>query len=132
MSCGSHGSCRILVVDDDEGMRENLAELFEALGYGVLTAATAPEALALLAHADVDLVITDYRMPGFTGIELIDAVRRTHPRVLAVLMTAFGDDCTEDESLRRGAAGYISKPFEADAMASLVQKVVAGAGEASG
>lgn len=113
-------------------MRENLAELFEALGYGVLTAASAPEALALIAKANVDLVVTDFRMPGLTGIELIDAVRRSHPRVLAVLMTAFGDDCSEDESLRRGAAGYISKPFEADAMASLVQRVVARGMGASG
>lgn len=113
-------------------MRENLAELFEALGYGVLTASNAPEALALVAHANVDVVVTDFRMPGVTGIELIDEVRRNHPEILAVLMTAFGDDCTEVESLRRGAAGYISKPFEADAMAALVEKVVAQGREASG
>ena len=63
------GSC-ILVVDDDEGVRENLAELFGLVGYSVLTAANATEAMEALRKHAVDLLLTDYRMPGPNGVEL--------------------------------------------------------------
>ena len=105
---------RLLIVDDDQGMRENLAELFGSLGYDVRTAANTPEALAVLDEQDVDLLLTDYKMPGPTGVELIEAARKRRPGLQAVLMTAFGDSFTEIESVRRGAVGYLNKPFEAD------------------
>src|SRR5438094_275599 len=106
------GSC-ILVVDDDDGVRENLAELFELVGYSVLTAANATEAMKALRNREVDLLLTDFRMPGPNGVELIESARRAKPGLRAVLMTAFGDTFTEIESVRRGAIGYLNKPFEA-------------------
>lgn len=120
---------RILIVDDDEGMRENLAELFESLGYDIMTAANTPEALDKLAGSQVDLLLTDYKMPGPTGVELIEAARKRQPHIRAVLMTAFGDSFTEIESVRRGAVGYLNKPFEADEVASFVEKILALKGE---
>jgi DNA-binding NtrC family response regulator len=120
---------RLLIVDDDEGMRENLAELFESLGYAVRTAANTPEALTALDEADVDLLLTDYKMPGPTGVELIEAARKRQPGLRAILMTAFGDSFTETESARRGAAGYLNKPFEADEVVAFVEKVLAMRGE---
>src|SRR2546426_2699318 len=62
------GSC-ILVVDDDEGVRENLAELFGLVGYSVLTAANATEAMEAMRKNSVDLLLTDYRMPGPNGLD---------------------------------------------------------------
>ncbi len=121
---GAGHSHRLLVVDDDEGMRDNLSELFESLGYDVSVAANTPEALGVLDRSPVDLLLTDYKMPGPTGVELIDAARRAHPNLLVVLMTAFGDNFTEIESVRRGAVGYITKPFEADDIAGLVDKIL--------
>ncbi len=115
---------RLLVVDDDPGMRENLAELFESLGYEVVTAANAPDALARLEGGAVDLLLTDYRMPGPTGVELIEAARKRQPALRAVLMTAFGDSFTEIESVRRGAIGYLNKPFEADEVVAFVEKIL--------
>src|SRR6266566_3761058 len=103
---------RILIVDDDDGVRENLAELFQVVGYSVVTAGSAPEAMGKLAHHDVDLLLTDYRMPGPNGVELIESARRVKPGLRAILMTAFGDSFTEIESVRRGAIGYLNKPFE--------------------
>src|SRR5437867_2055549 len=70
---------RILIVDDDDGVRENLAELFQVVGYSVVTAGSAPEAMGKLAHHDVDLLLTDYRMPGPNGVELIDSARGLLP-----------------------------------------------------
>ncbi len=116
---------RILVVDDDEGIRENLAELFELVGYSILSAGSAPEALRMLSANDVDLLLTDYRMPGPTGVELIESARRVKPGLRAVLMTAFGDSYTEIESVRRGAIGYLNKPFEADEVTGLVARILA-------
>lgn len=116
---------RILVVDDDQGMRENLAELFESLGYEVWTAGNAAEALTELERGPVDLLLTDYKMPGPTGVELVDAARKRQPGLRAVLMTAFGDTFTEMESVRRGAVGYLNKPFEADEVVAFVEKVLA-------
>lgn len=118
------GAC-ILVVDDDEGVRENLAELFEVVGYNVMTAGSAPEAIQKLSQREVDLLLTDYRMPGPNGVELIESARRVKPRLKAILMTAFGDLFTEIESVRRGAVGYVSKPFEADEITSLVARILA-------
>jgi len=122
------GAC-ILVVDDDEGVRENLAELFEVVGYSVLTAGNAVEAMEKLSAHEVDLLLTDYRMPGPNGVELIESARRTKPGMRAVLMTAFGDSFSELESVRRGAIGYLNKPFEADEITGLVARILALKGE---
>ena len=122
------GSC-ILVVDDDDGVRENLAELFEMVGYSILTAGSAAEALKQLADHDVDVLLTDYRMPGPNGVELIEAARRMKPGLRAILMTAFGDSFTEIESVRRGAIGYLNKPFEADEITNLVSRILGLKGE---
>lgn len=115
---------RLLIVDDDEGMRENLAELFESLGYEVRTAANTPEALSSLAKADIDLLLTDYKMPGPTGLELIEEAQKRRPRLRAVLMTAFGDSFTTVEGRRLGVAGTLSKPFEADEVVAFVERVL--------
>ena len=115
---------RLLIVDDDEGMRENLRELFESLGYDVRTAANTPDALEVLGGREVDLLLTDYKMPGPTGIELIEEARKRIPGLLAVLMTAFGDSFTEIESRRLGVAGYLSKPFEEDEVVAFVERTL--------
>jgi DNA-binding NtrC family response regulator len=115
---------KILVVDDDEGMRENLSELFASLGHEVLTASNTPEALERLKATTVDLLLTDYKMPGPTGIELIESARQLRPEMRAILMTAFGDGFTELESVKRGAAGYITKPFEADEVVNLASRIL--------
>lgn len=114
----------LLIVDDDEGMRENLQELFESLGYRVLTAPNVAEALKAMEGASIDLVLTDYKMPGPTGVELIEIARRKRPKLRAILMTAFGDSFTEIESVRRGAIGYLNKPFEADEVAKFVHQIL--------
>jgi DNA-binding NtrC family response regulator len=126
LSLESHGNgACILVVDDDEGVRENLAELFEHVGYAVVTAGSAPDAIQKLSASNVDLLLTDYRMPGPNGVELIESARRVRPRLKAILMTSFGDSYTEIESVRRGAVGYVNKPFEADEITGLVSRILA-------
>jgi len=86
-------------------VRENLAELFGLVGYSVLTAANATEAMEAMRKNSVDLLLTDYRMPGPNGGELIESARRAKPGLRAILMTAFGDTFIEIESVRRGRSG---------------------------
>ena len=123
------GKGRILVVDDDEGVRENLAELFDTVGFEVRTAANATEALARLEESPVDVLLTDFRMPGPNGVELIETCRQSYPGLRAILMTAFGDSFTEIESVRRGAIGYVNKPFEADEIVDLVERILSLKGD---
>ena len=114
----------LLVVDDDEGLRENLQELFESLGYRVLTASSTADALEQLDRSSVDLVLTDYKMPGATGVELLETLRHRCPQTRGILMTAFGDSFMEIESVRRGAVGYLTKPFEVDDVVDVVQRIL--------
>src|SRR2546427_12519389 len=103
------GSC-ILVVDDDDGVRENLAELFELVGYSVATAANAPEAMEELRNRAEDPLLTDFRMPGPNGAELNDSARRRKPGLRAIRMTAIRDTFTEIQSVHRGASAQHHKP----------------------
>jgi len=115
---------RVLVVDDDSNIRENIAELLAVAGYEVLVAADTTDALQKLASGGFDLLLTDLRMPGPSGLELIEKARRNDPQLQAILMTAYGNAYTEVETVRRGGIGYLSKPFEADEVTALVQRIL--------
>ncbi|OGS61831.1 MAG: hypothetical protein A3K59_07025 [Euryarchaeota archaeon RBG_19FT_COMBO_69_17] len=120
---------RVLVVDDDRGMRENLSELLASAGYDVVTASNTNDALTVIASGDVDLLLTDLRMPGPNGLELIRSARQRRPDLRAILMTAFGNGFTEVEVVRRGGIGYLQKPFEADEVTGLVDRILSLDGE---
>ena len=85
---------RLLVVDDDRAMREMLASLFEERGLAVEDAASADAALARAAEQEFDVVLSDIRMPGQSGVELVGELRRLRPDTPVVLMTAFGSRST--------------------------------------
>lgn len=125
----STGRRRVLIVDDDGDLRENLTELLTSAGYEVVSASNTSEALERLRKEDFDLLLTDLRMPGASGIELIDVARRNHPKTQAILMTAYGSPFTEIEVVRRGGIGYLQKPFEADEVTNLVGNILSLAEE---
>jgi len=105
---------RILIVDDEESvvffLGENLAEL--GPGYTVETARSGEEALTKIAQQPFDLVITDLRMPGVDGLELLESIRATDPKTRLILMTAYGSDRVEAEARRLKVYRYITKPFK--------------------
>ncbi len=104
-------SDRILVVDDDEALRESLALLLAAEGYEVVTAQDAPSALACLEQP-VDVVLCDVRMPGRDGLELLPELIRRLPGAPVLLMSAYGSGDLAVEALKRGAFDYLAKPFQ--------------------
>ncbi len=110
---GSPGSARLLVVDDDEEALRLLAEVLEREGYTVVRALTVEQALrALDAAPPFDAVLTDLRMPGASGLDLLREVRSRDPRSLVFVLTAFGDANAAGEAIRAGAYDFISKPYD--------------------
>jgi two-component system, NtrC family, response regulator len=102
----------ILVVDDEANYLTVMEALLEEAGYEVLTALSGPEALKVVAQSDVDVVLTDMKMPKMSGIELLDELKRLYPDIPVILMTAFGTVEKAVEAMKKGAFDYILKPFK--------------------
>ncbi|MDH3687053.1 MAG: sigma-54 dependent transcriptional regulator [Myxococcales bacterium] len=117
-------SKRLLLVDDDRAMRELLASLFTEEGHVVTEATSAEEAIASLEDDEFDVVLSDIRMPGRSGIEMVADVKRLRPGTPVVLMTAFGSVDSAVEAIRAGAYDYITKPFEPDAVQFAVERAL--------
>jgi DNA-binding NtrC family response regulator len=117
-------SGHLLVVDDDAAMRQMLASLFKDRGYEVDEAASAKEALERARDAELDAVLSDIRMPGKTGIEMVGELRGLRPGTPVILMTAFGSIDSAVEAMRAGAFDYITKPFEPDAVLLTVERAL--------
>ena len=115
---------RLLVVDDEEPQRLMLSSILGRAGFAVVTAADGREALARLAEGPFDAMLTDQRMPGMDGLELLEGARRTQPGLPIVLMTAYGSVSTAVEAMKRGAADYLTKPFERDELMVVIEKVL--------
>jgi len=106
----------ILVVDDEPDLRLGLTRLLSRTGASVSSAASAEEAMCMLDGQPVDLVISDIRMPGLSGVELLREIKRTRPAVEVILMTGFGTIELAVECLHAGASNFLSKPFDNDEM----------------
>ena len=115
---------RLLVVDDEEAIRDMLAEFLTLEGYIVRTAADGLDALRLLSTAPADIVLTDLKMPRMGGIELLDELRAAHPRTLAIIMTGFGTVETAIHAMKRGAYDYILKPFKLGEVLHVIQRAI--------
>jgi two-component system, NtrC family, response regulator PilR len=100
---------RILVVDDEPGIRLMLSAALRREGYEVLLASDGRAALTMLEAGPVDLVVTDIRMSQMTGIELLDAAKRIDPALSVIMMTAYGSKDTVLDALRLGATDYVEK-----------------------
>jgi two-component system NtrC family response regulator len=114
----------ILVVDDEEPQRRVLAGFLRKRGFEVEVAGEADEALAVVSARAVDLVLTDLRMPGKSGVELLDAVHGVNPEIPVVVMTAYGTVASAVDAMKRGAADYIGKPVDLDELEVLVARTL--------
>ena len=105
-------SMRILIVDDNEVFRLPLQRALEAAGFEVIAVPSAEDALDVLDGSTVDVLLTDQRLPGMDGVQLITRVKATHPAMGIIAMTAYGTIESAVEARRRGADDYLVKPFE--------------------
>ena len=119
-------SVKILIVDDEEDLVSTLQRLLqqEFPGSRVDVAFSGEEGLSLLAARSYDLLIADFRMPGFNGLELIKGVRYLDSRVPIMLMTGFGSMSIREEADQLGVDLYVDKPFDVDKMLSAVRKIL--------
>jgi two-component system response regulator PilR (NtrC family) len=115
---------RILVVDDERSMREFLEILLQREGHEAVTVASADDALLSIENDDFDLIISDIKMPGITGIELLERVRETSADTPVVLITAHGSTESAVEAMRIGAYDYLTKPCSVDEMCLVVEKAL--------
>lgn len=114
---------RILVADDEESMRWVLSKALRKKGFTVDLARDGEEALRLVQSNEYDLAILDIKMPGFTGLELLDKVRELKHDLLMVIMTAEASMKNAVEAMKRGAYDYITKPFDLDVIDAIIEKV---------
>ena len=115
-------TAKILVADDEQNLRRVLVALLKRDGHEVVQAASGVEAIERIA--DVDVVITDLRMPGADGMEVLRVAARSHPHVPVIMITAYGSVGQAVEAIKAGAFDYIEKPFEQDSIRTIVEKAI--------
>src|SRR5215204_6374972 len=114
---------RILVVDDDNLSREFLVEAVASLGYKPIAAKNATEALECARRESPDLVLTDLRMPGIDGIELVKNLKTHCPEIPAVMVTAQGTVEAAVQAMRSGAADFLLKPCTPEAIEVVIDRI---------
>jgi two-component system NtrC family response regulator len=113
---------RILVVDDDESLRWVTQAQLQQTGYDVTTAPNGGTALDAIRQAPPDLVITDLKMPGMSGLELLRKIREDYPEIIVIVVTAFGTVENAVEAMKAGAYDYITKPVNMDELRLIVNR----------
>lgn len=117
-------SKNILVVDDEENLRRVMQIQLQQNGYDVKTALSGDDALQLLAATPFDLVLTDLKMPGMSGLQLLKRIRTEFPEVVVIMITAFGTVETAVEAMRSGAYDYITKPVNIDELKLVLNRAL--------
>jgi len=115
---------RILIADDEETARNSLGQILTDDGYQVCLAADGKEALRLVAQESPDVLLTDLRMPGMDGQEVLSRVRQGYPEVAVVVMTAHGTIRSAVRSLRDGAEDYLTKPIDVEELEHLLERLL--------
>jgi two-component system response regulator FlrC len=118
----SMGRAQVLIVEDDASLREALTDTLVIAGFTVLAAGNGADALAFCARDCVDVVVSDVAMQPMDGQALLAEIRRRHPELPVILMTAYGTIAQAVTAMQRGAADYLVKPFEAQALIDLVAR----------
>ncbi len=120
-------SRRLLLVEDRESLRRMLARALDREGYEVVAVDDAPAATRAVASGEFDLVLTDLRLPGGSGLEVLAASRQAQPQTPVVVLTAYGSVATAVEAMKLGAADFLEKPVELEDLYRLVARLIGGA-----
>ena len=114
----------ILIVDDEKNYPTIIGELLQEEGYTSLTASSGMEALDILNNELIDLVLTDVKMPGMSGIQLLEKIKEINPDIPVIIMTAYGSVEKAVEAMHKGAYTFILKPFENQALIAHIAKAI--------
>ena len=114
---------RVLVVDDEEGMRQILTEYLNEFGYEVVCAANGQEAMQKYKSGHFDIVLSDLLMRPMDGLELLGEIRKVDPEAVFIMMTGYPSLNSAMEAMKRGARDYITKPFNIDEIRLKIDRV---------
>lgn len=124
-------TAHILVVDDEESIRDLCARVLTRAGYAVVTAPSGEEAVVRLSQDSFDLLISDIRMPGISGLEVLERAKATFPQIRVVLITGFGTPQMLTRAQQSGADRILTKPFNPiELLAAVRESLPRGDGEA--
>ncbi len=116
---------KLLIVDDEPDMLKLLGMIIrDKTSYETITTNNPAEALDIVKRGGYDLVITDLKMPGLDGVEMLEAVKRYDEDIPVIIMTAYGTVETAEESLNKGAFDFISKPFRKEQILFTIEKAM--------
>lgn len=112
----------LMVVDDDRSVRSACCEIAKSLGFAVQGADSADAALSLLQYQTVDIILLDLKMPGKSGLALMEEARALRPEMAVVVMTAFATVSSAVEAMRNGAGDYLTKPFAVEELSAVLER----------
>lgn len=115
---------KILIVDDQFGIRVLLQELFQKEGYQTFQAADGKKALEIVTHQNPDIVLLDIKIPGMDGIEILKQIKAKDVNCRVLIMTAYGELDLIQEALDLGAIAYIAKPFDIMELRDVINKMM--------
>ncbi len=115
---------RVLIVDDEPGVRATLAAVLELEGYAVTEALSGAQGVRFCSARPFDLILTDIRMPGMNGVDMLRAVRKHQPSIAVVLMTAFALEELIERGLTEGAFTLVQKPFRMDHLVRVLARAL--------
>lgn len=118
----SHG--KILVVEDDNAIRQGMVDTLSLEGFTVYEADNGDDGMRSATSAEVDLILLDLVMPGHSGLEILEAVRRTRPRLPVIILSALGDEKDRVAGLKLGADDYVVKPFSVNELLARIEAVL--------
>ena len=118
------GKAKILIVDDEVHVCNSIAEALKAVGHVVETALSGEEALKKLEVHKYDLIITDLMMPGISGMELLQALKKSDPKVRVIMITGYPSTKSTVAAIKSGAVDYLPKPFAPSELRRIVAKII--------
>jgi DNA-binding response OmpR family regulator len=115
---------RILIIEDDEEMRSLLKDLIEEEGYEAESIEKGTYAFTKVMKETFAVIITDVRMPGFSGLDILPGLKRLQPKTPVIVITAFGSEEIHRRALERGASAYLEKPIHLNELRALIHNIV--------
>jgi formate/nitrite transporter len=115
---------RMLIIDDEEVVLESCRKIFTAEGFDVVTTASPREGLRLASSSSFDVIICDWKMPGFNGMDVVEELDRRSPDSAVVMISGYPSLGRATEAMKRGAMDYVSKPFTPEEITDVVNKAV--------
>ena len=115
---------RMLIIDDEDIVLESCRRIFSAEGFQVTCTTSPPEGLRLIADSFFDVILCDWKMPGFDGMDVLEELERRSPHSTAVMISGYPTPARETEALKRGAMDYVAKPFTPGEIVEAVRKAI--------